>query len=1209
MLNPHTTALTRPRRGLRHDGVGSFVPGFAIIVTVSMLILLAVVAIGLLSLSTITVRAAGQSSAQEVARANARLALILAIGDLQKAAGPDQRVTATADIAGGAGGLALEAGKPPQNGVSIDRQEKGLSSVQPGTRYWTGVFSNADDPAKIYVKTPAPKIERWLVSGLPNPAAPALGILPSRESCVVGSDGTVRDPAVAAVLVGPNTVGTGADSLGKYVAVPIVPVKAGAGGGLMGAIAYWVGDEGVKARLNMERSNEDPDSYAALVAQRRGWETVPGFEAYPSPEGDADQVLPGIVTVPTAKLLLPALSGGSPTVEQTIFHSATAESRGLLVDTLDGGMRVDLTAALDVDLPGTAPPGAYDNYPLVGGRVIPVAVDPARGRNAPQPLPHLTWDHVRDFYKLHEKLSGDVLKVSSRSSAGEASIGPVVLDFRILMGVRFEPVTGRGIPEGKFKLHPCGKFAVAIANPYSVPLEWEDDLEFEVKNVTPPGNQPSRIWQHGACAYINRDGNLDAPGGEAAVFNQAVFRIKPGSLGPGEARAYTNAGRVVRPAATANRRQVVDLAPFGSASPFDFNNCVEMTVGTEVSLPQNLDVRESWQTTLVALEMRSGGSGRGRYNWMRRLVGFELDNGYFSPNTRKFNSSNTTTRVGGPVPLMLYSFQISQPGMDYKSLMPQGYELGQRSSAMRTFADFNVRASTVHKAITSYNPPPYFVESNDSEGQLGAISPGGDTGIGFTRNLALDPLYWGRSSVRGSAATVLFSVPRQFASLAQLQHADLTNDDESVSIGHQPGNAFGNSYACPLVRRDLVSQSRTDYVLMGSPNTSGAYTYLRYYYDISHILNTSLWDRYFFSTIPSGGSTPENPTLVTAPDSGAVDLRDPSQVGAGLMIDGAFNINSTDKTAWKVFLATAKYFEHKADSTAFPEATFPRSLEQPAGHRVPPTGEGKDSFAGYRRLTDVEIDDLATEIVKQVRLRGPFVSLSHFVNRTLAPFAGQNDAEQNGLTRSGALQFALDESGINISQDGTRNSFTGIKRAEEDRAVLLEKKNPRTGQTGPRADLDGDDDPGRPADQYPRHPDWATTSRDNNFGAVASIVADQEMLKKEGSPGRGDLSREMGYRSTGIPGWVTQADVLQVIGPSISARSDTFRIRALGEARDSTGQVVATAHCEAIVQRQPAYVDPADASHERPGDLVNTNKTFGRRFEMVSFRWLSPNDI
>ena len=153
----------------------------------------------------------------------------------------------------------------------------------------------------------------------------------------------------------------------------------------------------------------------------------------------------------------------------------------------------------------------------------------------------------------------------------------------------------------------------------------------------------------------------------------------------------------------------------------------------------------------------------------------------------------------------------------------------------------------------------------------------------------------------------------------------------------------------------------------------------------------------------------------------------------------------------------------------------------------------------------------------------------------------------------------------------------------------------------PRADLDGGDRDGRPPDAESSVPDWAITSTDNNFGAVASIIADRSMLNSQ--------KTEQGYRSTGIPGWLTQADVLQVIGPSLTTRSDTFRIRTYGEALDSNGVSVAKAYCEAVVQRVPAYVDPANASSERGTELTTLNQTYGRQFKIVSFRWLSSNEI
>ena len=73
--------------------------GFALVATVSMMVLLTLVAIAMLSLSTIEQRSSGggANEADRMARANARMALMMALGELQKAAGPDQRVSGDGD--------------------------------------------------------------------------------------------------------------------------------------------------------------------------------------------------------------------------------------------------------------------------------------------------------------------------------------------------------------------------------------------------------------------------------------------------------------------------------------------------------------------------------------------------------------------------------------------------------------------------------------------------------------------------------------------------------------------------------------------------------------------------------------------------------------------------------------------------------------------------------------------------------------------------------------------------------------------------------------------------------------------------------------------------------------------------------------------------------------------------------------------------------
>ena len=75
-------------------------------------------------------------------------------------------------------------------------------------------------------------------------------------------------------------------------------------------------------------------------------------------------------------------------------------------------------------------------------------------------------------------------------------------------------------------------------------------------------------------------------------------------------------------------------------------------------------------------------------------------------------------------------------------------------------------------------------------------------------------------------------------------------------------------------------------------------------------------------------------------------------------------------------------------------------------------------------------------------------------------------------------------------------------------------------------------------------------------------------------------------------------------------RSDTFRIRAMGEAPNEWGHTVRMV-CEAVVQRTPNYVDSRDLPFTEPANLKpgGVNERFGRRFEIVSFRWLAKNEL
>ena len=71
----------------------------------------------------------------------------------------------------------------------------------------------------------------------------------------------------------------------------------------------------------------------------------------------------------------------------------------------------------------------------------------------------------------------------------------------------------------------------------------------------------------------------------------------------------------------------------------------------------------------------------------------------------------------------------------------------------------------------------------------------------------------------------------------------------------------------------------------------------------------------------------------------------------------------------------------------------------------------------------------------------------------------------------------------------------------------------------------------------------------------------------------------------------------------------TGTVRGYGDARDAKGRVIARAVCEAVVRRTRDFADPEDAPDILTPPTRDTNKTYGRRFQLISFRWLAANEV
>jgi len=376
----------------------------------------------------------------------------------------------------------------------------------------------------------------------------------------------------------------------------------------------------------------------------------------------------------------------------------------------------------------------------------------------------------------------------------------------------------------------------------------------------------------------------------------------------------------------------------------------------------------------------------------------------------------------------------------------------------------------------------------------------------------------------------------------------------------QISHAIGNSLAPSVMPSDKTTHNIPNYPIPLA--------------DHSYLANRELWDDYFFSGIAPESSRafgekrdqktvaleffnftkplsvarylpklggPEASKLVDSffdgviPNEAAVN-----NVASHLRVDGMFNVNSTSIEAWKAVLGSLKdrpivvRNENGVESIAAKDGKTPiMSINAPRDILIEDeAASDPQHWNGRRVLTDDEIEGLATAIVKQVRKRGPFLSLADFVNRRVG-----TDTE---LARAGAIQSALDSEDVEINEN-----------QNTDRAVDLE---------------------------------------------VANRFAFPEA--------------EQGAMNYGAPSYVKQGDILTPIAPILSARSDSFIIRAYGESLDSSGNVAAQAWCEAVVERERDYVDTADAAETLPLDLTKAvNKIFGRRFNTISFRWLNANEI
>ena len=1188
--------------------------GFALVVSLTLMVLIALIAIGMMGLAAIELRRSSLSSDMAVARANARLALIQAVGQLQRTLGPDQRVSATAEILPGT----------------------------PKQPHWTGAwrttnsdgtpFFSRDDldgglrDSRASSNVPAAdRVIEWLVSG-------------TGTNAVSGATGA--------------TVQLGRDEADRIVEVPKVTLR-GANGAISGHHAWWTGDLGVRANLATPDAWSDvasaPNSpFRSMISQAADPSIMEGGKTFTYTE------VRRLASAATTDLT----SVGDDWARRHLFN-LTVDSQGVLADPLNGGLKRDLTAFIS----GSGSISAFKGLAGLKEKDPLIPQDLATTGKSRTARISPTFGLLRDWARVNA--ADDGRNVTSRQQETDSSAGRSSASFALAneAPVRLAGNTRTGLHPilveatnyihlstfrlgsanpPRFQLRQHNYPRVVLWNPYNVELDfdrsiimiqgngrqelWTENEMFDSAGRPQPFRSLSQwlSFEGGRSTSFSEPGKsiMDTAGykdeylgsyyfsiprtrfapGECLVFSparQAEYDcLSPYRLGaynlnanelsctvaPDPSRSYAVSGtdigggigyRPIRfwyaptPAWSRNGRNGVE-------NQADDTRAILKHVGSSASTITFEDFDRLPQISVISCSLQYGAGREPRIAWA------------------------TTERM----PMELLSQTAPRPTVIPNVRTREGVRLRWFDEHLSNRINSGQLKNTAYleeALLGNWNPRAAFAVRAPWENVGGELPKSGTAGGpwffgAYTRDLFDDAVSWqeqvpvvsgGRARgnpfgppQEGADRHILFEVPRSGSgviSLAQFQHAKISD------LVWHPAFAIGNSLADPRLgtggtkglhrtaarARDATAANKGGFhesqlgwsadterstardawavasraLLGGTPDTENLV------FDLSFEANHALWDRFFLSS----GSPEAKKSFVSDPhknplpngrmrlaaggDSStfASDLADYHKAASRLMVDGAFNVNSTRVEAWKALLASGRLSD-KSDGTNIP---FPRVLDAPGGAwKTGSPTDGTRMWTARRELTPEETDRLARAIVEEVKLRGPFISLSDFVNRRLA---------ENETGRMGALQAAIDRAGLNASLTSTW-----------------------------------------PLDNTKSLPDYRHP--DN--------IADSTTMEQTLKPAS---------KVWGAPSWLTQGDVLQMIGPALSARSDTFVVRAYGEAVNATGKTTATAWCEAVVQRTPEPLDPDDSglNPRQPGSA----KDFGRRFIIQSFRWLAPSEI
>ncbi|MEN8734964.1 MAG: hypothetical protein ABF329_09130, partial [Lentimonas sp.] len=512
--------------------------GFALVIALSLMAFVLLLLLSITTLVQVETKNAKGSTSQSEARQNALLALNIAIGQLQKDTGPDQRTTALAALNDGSGADPI---------------------THPN---WVGVYGNSsaanysDNPDDIDPSAPA--LLNWLVSGNEGTEYDAtttgteFGRITAAPTAIeYAPDAVTSDLTTATansqlqiggvdakLLVGPNSTNA-ADTdqaTANFVAAPLVNINTN--NSTSGRYAWWVGDEGAKAKVNLRPSYLDQASseqneyqnFSFLTAQRSALEFVEYNDQGDTLGSDFD------FTDPDNDLLLAKISdldslcflgSGAENVFDKVtserFHEITTYGHGVLADAYAGGLRKDLTS--DFGGSSNRPPDSEKLFtPLDSNDNIP------------------TWGQARSL--INTSISGSVGSFSTDPILpSDSSNGVYPVFTAASLGVDFYitgPVIDPDDPNSAFyEFHVALVPLVALWNPHTVTIN-ADDYELGMR-IHEGISKHVKVW-------VDFDGTtadvLDLyTGNWESDFltreNMLSFSLRTDDFAPGESHIYS----------------------------------------------------------------------------------------------------------------------------------------------------------------------------------------------------------------------------------------------------------------------------------------------------------------------------------------------------------------------------------------------------------------------------------------------------------------------------------------------------------------------------------------------------------------------------------------------------------------------------------------------------------------------------------------------